>query len=57
MFKYNKKCFNTFRVFSDFLERTFNGVTTYEIASMYRDCFGIGRGYITNEIFHAVANE
>ena len=44
-------------MFSDFIEHNFLNITHYEIATLYRDCYSIGRGFISNDIFHAVANE
>ncbi len=63
MVKYNKKSnlifkgFNSFKTFSNFMEKTFIDVTYQEISVMFRDCYSIGRGYINCDIFLSVANE
>lgn len=61
--KNNKKCtpflkgFNNFKVFTEFMELSFENLTYLELATFYRDCYCIGRGFINCEIFLAYANE
>jgi len=39
------------------METTFPNTLCLDIAKIYRDCCGIGKGFINAEIFYAVANE
>lgn len=39
------------------MENTFPNTLYLDIAKIYRDCSGIGKGYINADIFYAVTNE
>lgn len=39
------------------MENNFPGSTFIDLATMYRDCYSVGKGFISSEIFITVANE
>ncbi len=39
------------------METSFPNTLYMDLAKLYRDCHGIGKGYINAEIFYTVANE
>ena len=39
------------------MENNFSGISLVETALNFRDCYSIGKGHITAEVFFTVANE
>lgn len=57
MFYFIIKDINNYKTFFNFMETSFPNTLYIDMAKMYRDCSGIGKGYINADIFYSVANE
>jgi hypothetical protein len=39
------------------MENYYPGYSFLELTTLYRDCYSVGRGFISSDVFIAVANE
>ena len=48
---------NNYKTFFNFMETSFPNTLYLDIATLYRDCSSIGKGFISADILYAAANE